>query len=351
MRQYVEKKIDIVITWVDGDSPILKQKRDHYKKTENVASNAITPTRFASNNEIYYNIASIIKYVPFCRYIYIITDQQQPEFINEFIDQGICPEDKIRIIDHKDIFSGYDQFLPTFNSSSVETMLWNISGLSDYFIYLNDDFFFNQLANIEDFLDHNNIIIHGYWRKSSVLRAKLEYRKSLSKLSGVSVQPKYTVAQMLGAKTLNMNRFFEVHHCPHIIDKNILKSYLLSNPDLLSNQIKYKFRNISQFDPISLMNHLKIQKNEAFLNSNINLTYLKNKSGVKSFIRGLQEKSVKYGCIQSMDLLDSDSYQQINNAMTQKLSSHLPSSLLLNFSQKIQYIKKDMKYENINLSS
>lgn len=333
MKQHGEQKIDVVITWVDGDNPTLKQKRDRYKKTEDVASDAISSTRFASNNEIYYNIASILKYVPFCRHIYVVTDQQQPEFIDEFFDQNICAKDKIRIIDHKDIFSGYEQFLPTFNTRSIETMLWNISELSNYFIYMNDDFFFNQLAIIEDFIDDENIVIYGHWRKSSLLQAKLKYRESLQKLSGKKVQPKHTVAQMLSAKILGMNEFFEVHHYPHIVDKNILKNHLLNNPQLLSRQIKYKFRDVAQVNPITLMNHLKIQKNEACLKSDVPVNYLKNKSSVNDFILGLQEDSIKYGCIQSLDLLDSKSYQKVSEAMIQKFSAHLPLSLLSNENQ------------------
>ena len=64
------------------------------------------------------------------------------------------------------MFVGYEQFLPTFNTRSIETMIWNIKGLSDYFIYMNDDFFFNQPVRINDFLDGEKIIIHGQWRKS-----------------------------------------------------------------------------------------------------------------------------------------------------------------------------------------
>ena len=158
------QELDIVIAWVDGDESLLKQKRARYQKTTSAASDAISSTRFASNHEIYYNIASILKYVPFCRHIYVVTDQQQPEFIAEFVEQNICAKDKIRIIDHKDIFAGYEQFLPTFNTRSIETMLWNIPELSDYFIYMNDDFFFNQPAVIEDFIDDKKIIIHGHWR-------------------------------------------------------------------------------------------------------------------------------------------------------------------------------------------
>ena len=79
--------VDVVIAWVDGNDPKLKQKRMQYQgKTQ--ASDAVSDTRFASNHEIYYNVASILKYVPFCRHIYIVTDGQQPQWIDDFVGYG-----------------------------------------------------------------------------------------------------------------------------------------------------------------------------------------------------------------------------------------------------------------------
>lgn len=328
MKQSNQEQLDLVITWVDGDDPLLKQKRAAYLEQKSIASGAISATRFASNDEIYYNVASILKYVSFCRHIYIVTDEQKPKLINEFVSQGICSADKIRIVDHKEIFSGYEQFLPIFNSLSIETMLWNISGLSNYFITLDDDFFFNQPADIDDFLDQDNIIIRGHWRKSAPLRAKLKYRQIMNRAFNTTLQPKYIVSQMLGAEVYKSNQFFEIHHYPHIIDKNVIKSYLLDHPDYLKEQIKHRFRDISQFDPVSLMNHLKIKKDEATLKPNLNLNYLKNEKSVNHFIENLKNTSIKYGCIQSMDQLNATSFERVRTAMTEKLSSHLPSSLL-----------------------
>src|SRR5690606_40736203 len=83
------QNIDIVIAWVDGNDIELKKKRHKYLTGED-ASDAISDTRFASNNEIYYNVASILKYVPFYRNILIVTDNQRPAFIDEFAAQGLC---------------------------------------------------------------------------------------------------------------------------------------------------------------------------------------------------------------------------------------------------------------------
>ncbi len=125
--------IDIVIAWVDGNDSNLKNKR---RKFMNQAepSNALEDTRFASNDEIYFCIASILKFVPYSGTIYVVTDQQQPKWLDQFEQQGLCKAGKIKIIDHREVFNGYESALPTFNSLSIESMLWNIPDISDYFI-------------------------------------------------------------------------------------------------------------------------------------------------------------------------------------------------------------------------
>lgn len=322
------QNIDIVIAWVDGNDLELKKKRHKYLTGED-ASDAVSATRFASNNEIYYNIASILKYVPFCRHIYVVADNQRPEFIDEFAAQGLCAVDKIRVVDHREIFRGFEEYLPTFNTRSIESMLWNIDGLSDYFIYLNDDFFFNVPAQLEDFLKAENLVIYGHWQNSFALKAKLKYRQLMSRQFGKPIQPKHMIAQMLGADVLGFKKFFEIHHYPHIVDRHALKDYLLEHPQLLETQIKFKFRSVEQLNPISLMNHIKIQKQQAELKPDLELAYLKNQDSLNSFIHALHNSEIKYGCIQSLDQLDSDAAKKISTAMQEKLAGYLPHSVLV----------------------
>ena len=42
-----------------------------------------------------------------------------------------------------------NNFLPTFNSCTIEMFIGNIKGLSEYFIYGNDDMFFVNYCNHE----------------------------------------------------------------------------------------------------------------------------------------------------------------------------------------------------------
>ena len=319
--------VDVVIAWVDGNDPELKQKRMQYQANTQ-ASDAVSDTRFASNHEIYYNIASILKYVPFCRHVYIVTDGQQPEWINDFVTEGICDAGKIRIVDHREIFAGYEQYLPTFNTRSIETMLWNIQGLSDYFFYLNDDFFFNAPAQLDDILIDQKMVIYGHWQSSLVLKAKLWYRQLLNQYFAKPIQPKHMIAQMLGADMLGFKQFFEIHHYPHAVDRKILADYLLAYPAFLEKQIQYKFRSVEQINPISLMNHLKIKKNEVLLKPDLTIAYLKNESSLNHFLQSLSDEHIKYGCIQSLDQLSDTAAKQIYAALNQKLAGYLPQVLL-----------------------
>lgn len=103
---------------------------------------------------------------------------------------------------------------------------------------------------------------------------------------------------------------------------------MLNHPQLLTEQIKYKFRDVAQVNPITLMNHLKIQKGEASLKLNTSINYLKNENSVEDFILALEDKTIKYGCIQSLDLLESDLYKKISQAMRHKFLAYLPASLI-----------------------
>jgi len=53
---------------------------------------------------------------------------------------------------HHDELSGFAPYLPTFNSTAIESFVHAIPGLSDHFLYLNDDFLFGAPTVLEDFL-------------------------------------------------------------------------------------------------------------------------------------------------------------------------------------------------------
>lgn len=88
-------------------------------------------------------------YAPFIRNIYLVTDGQTPAWLD-------TSAPGIQVVDHKEIFSD-PTALPVFNSHAIETQLHHIPGLSERYLYLNDDFFFARPTTAGQFFHGNGI--------------------------------------------------------------------------------------------------------------------------------------------------------------------------------------------------
>lgn len=151
-----EKDIDLVYTWVDGNDPLWREKKLTYtgKISDNTETNNIG--RYVSNDELKYSLRSAEKYVPWIRKIFIVTDDQKPEWLN-------TNHPKIQVIDHKDIMPA--EILPCFNSTVIDYFIYRIPGLSEHFLLANDDFFFNAPLSPEFFFAKDGFPIIRFKRK------------------------------------------------------------------------------------------------------------------------------------------------------------------------------------------
>jgi len=129
----IQFPIDVVYTWVDGSDPEwLRQRakvgaRAYHPEADN-------PARYINRDELRYSLRSLHMFAPWVRNIYIVTADQSPEWID------LTPPN-ISLVSHREIFSD-PSALPTFNSRAIESQLHHIDGLSEHFLYLNDDMFF-----------------------------------------------------------------------------------------------------------------------------------------------------------------------------------------------------------------
>jgi|SRR5690554_272120 len=128
------QEIDLVYLWVDGEDPIWKVKKSRF--TELVYDNSETHNkgRYTDNDELKYALRSAHQYAPWIRRIFIVTDNQRPKWLD-------TSHPKITVVDHREIFP--EDALPCYNSSVIEYFLYKIPGLSERFLYANDDMFFN----------------------------------------------------------------------------------------------------------------------------------------------------------------------------------------------------------------
>lgn len=132
--------IDVVYTWVDGDDPEWRAKRDRVaRRTTGTTGDGSTPERYLSFDELRYSLRSVWEHVPYVRHIYLVTDGQRPSWLDP-------AHPRITLVDHADIFEDASA-LPTFNSHAIESQLHHIDGLSDHYLYVNDDVFFGRLSD------------------------------------------------------------------------------------------------------------------------------------------------------------------------------------------------------------
>lgn len=143
-------EIDVVFTWVDGSDVVWLEKFNRYAPSylAKSAPYAMDSARFSNHNELYFSVNSVLKFMPWVRHIFIITDEQVPDWLDEHYS-------KITIIDHKTIIE--QTYLPTFNSHVIEAFLHRIPGLSENFIYFNDDVFVARQLQREHFFQSNGI--------------------------------------------------------------------------------------------------------------------------------------------------------------------------------------------------
>ena len=136
--------VDIIYLWVDGNDPeFVRNKALHSAECELRWANL--NNRFADCGELRYSLRSVHQFAPWIRTIYIVTNGQVPVWLN-------VSNPKVRLVRHDEIFLN-DRHLPTFSSLAIECHLHRVPGLSEHFLFANDDMFFGASVLPSNFFD------------------------------------------------------------------------------------------------------------------------------------------------------------------------------------------------------
>lgn len=122
--------IDFVIPWVDGNDPAWQTEKHKYQgKTRDDSNSA---NRFRDWGLMPYWFRAVEKFTPWVRKIHFITWGHLPAFLN--IDHP-----KLHIVRHEDYLPA--EYRSTFNANTIEMNMHRIEGLSEQFVYFNDDMY------------------------------------------------------------------------------------------------------------------------------------------------------------------------------------------------------------------
>ncbi|MCM1530956.1 MAG: stealth family protein [Ruminococcus flavefaciens] len=184
--------IDLVYLWVDGNDPKWRAKRNTALGKADVNTPENCKGRYSDNDELKYNLRSVSIYAPWIRKIFIVTDDQIPQWLN-------TSNPKVQIVDISDILPA--QSLPCFNSNIIEHFLYRIPDLSEHFLYANDDMFLNRPVSPSTFYTPEGLPIMRLYRRrfrklflyyrTHILKKNLEHYIQAIKNSAVIVKRKY----------------------------------------------------------------------------------------------------------------------------------------------------------------
>ena len=133
--------IDFVITWVDDTDPVWLSDRGRYCGIPAVSGDC----RFRDWGLLQYWFRGVEKFAPWVNKVHFVTYGHLPEWLN-------TAHPKISIVKHTDYIP--EEYLPTFNSHTIELNLHRISGLAEQFVYFNDDTFLLNAVTPEDFFEN-----------------------------------------------------------------------------------------------------------------------------------------------------------------------------------------------------
>lgn len=132
--------IDFVIIWVDGSDPEWQKTKAHYKGEDDKFN--LNNVRYRDWNILHYWFRAVEAYAPWVRKVHFVTCGQIPQWLN-------LEHPKLHFVKHSEYIDA--EFLPTFSANPIELNLHRIEGLSERFVFFNDDTFLTAPVTPEDF--------------------------------------------------------------------------------------------------------------------------------------------------------------------------------------------------------
>jgi hypothetical protein len=134
--------IDFVVSWVNGSTP---QQRALYVDS---ADPVMGVQRWRDWGELRYCLRAIDMYAPWVRRVHLLVNEDSPDTLPEWLDRS---NERLSVVSTRTLFRHPETQYPTANSNAVESVMWQIPGLSRRFVYLNNDWFLRRRTHKSTF--------------------------------------------------------------------------------------------------------------------------------------------------------------------------------------------------------
>lgn len=332
MNDSKKEKIDFVIAWVDGSDEEWSREKEKYKKPGKEDSTN-SKIRYRDWDQLKYWFRGVEKYAPWVNNIYFVTCGQKPEWLNE-------NHPKIKLVNHKDYMD--EKYLPTFSANPIELNFHKIDGLSEQFVYFNDDMFLVNPVKEEDFFKNGlpcdyyaevPLVMYGAGDPFSYMMV------NDSEFINKYFNKKYSLKQGMfdyinikyGLKTILKNIFmfqynhysgFDTPHIPSSFLKSTYKEVWEKEEELLDKVSCNKFRSkedVNQyvFKFWQLCSHKFYPRERQF-----GYCFVASDDS-KEIIKGIKSKKYKTICINDSDFVND--FEKVKNEINQAFESKFPN--------------------------
>lgn len=223
----MEEKIDFVITWLDESDMEWRKEFEYYSAKEK-RSISTDPCRYRDWDTLKYWFRGVEMFAPWVNKIFFVTYGHLPEWLD-------IANPKLVVVKHEDYIPA--EYLPTFNSYCIEYFFHKIEGLSEKFVYFNDDMFIINSVSPERFFSKgmpcdigglSNLTYSGMFGLSvylalALIREYFKKKETLSRNPAKWYSLKYPRTSLNNLLQCRQPFFsgFENHHLPQGYLKSI----------------------------------------------------------------------------------------------------------------------------------
>lgn len=318
--------IDFVVTWVDGNDPKWQEQKANYRPTKDTDAGI---NRYRDWGNLQYWFRGVEKFAPWVRKIHFVTWGHLPKWLN-------INNPKLNIVNHDDYIP--KKYLPTFSSHPIELNLHKIEGLSENFVYFNDDMFLIKPVNKTDFFKNglpcdfaildtigptelfsyilvNNIhlINKNFDKKIVMLNNKLKW-----------FNLKYNIQLYRTLALYPWKKFTGLYnaHLPIAFKKETFKEVWDKEFEILDETCRHRFRN-SKDVSVWAFRYWRIMKGEFCPSSpNIGKLYEISKSNIEEICNCIFNQKYKMICLN--DGIENDDYEFLKKKINASFNSILP---------------------------
>lgn len=290
--------MDYVLPYVDGSDPVW---REQYRQTFN--STRMDESRFRSFGTLRYALRSVGVNLPFVDRVVLIvsTESQVPEWVNR---------DTVRVVLHDEFMP--ESHRPTFSSSAIESDMWRIDGLSERFLYANDDLFTMQPMTEDDFF-FDGLPRLRFGESDNRIHRNI-YRRSCR--NGMDM-----VADALGVDRTDPNLLLKPQHCT----KGILTRHMKEVGRLCSDSIEQTITPMRhQSNVTGFVYHYYAMYTGEYAPFEASMKFIKVQNDLTELVRFIREPSASILCMNDAGDINPAFYRDISKAVCAAFEQKFP---------------------------